>query len=171
MLTGLFSRPADRYELFENHIGEVQTVPATRLKEFDRIEQLLYGINYAVHFSLYGPADSDLGLVDALKFLIADDCEIFGVTPSSPQNAMAEMMRLVLYEGDDGSGPLELASKKTQVIQLMHQVFSVIGMESADMVIEFAFKDGHPAYPVFWDFAFDIHLHGQRWILVGSSSD
>ncbi len=56
-------------------------------------------------------------------------------------------------------------------MSLIDKVFSSIDMEHADMVVEFAFKQGHPNYPVFWDFAFDLHVKDKRWILVGSSSD
>ncbi len=143
----------------------------TRLEEFKRIEHLLYGINYEVWFNLYGPAEPDVGLSDALKSLISKDCEISGVVPSSPEEAASGIMDMVLYQGDTGSGPLELESKKAELSELMEKVLSSIELEEADMVVEFGFKNGHPAYPVFWDFAYDIHSKGQRWILVGSSSD
>ncbi|MBN3495812.1 hypothetical protein [Vibrio neptunius] len=76
------------------------------------------------------------------------------------------------YEGiSQGLGPLELESKKSEISELMGKVFSSIGIEDAEIVVKFGFKNGHPAYPVFWDFAYDIHSKGQRWIFVGSSSD
>ena len=76
-----------------------------------------------------------------------------------------------MYKGDVGAGPLELESKEAEITELMNEVFSLINIEKAEMVSEFGFKNGHPADPVFWDFAFDIHSNGQRWIFVGSSSD
>ncbi|PHS02527.1 MAG: hypothetical protein COA78_20980 [Blastopirellula sp.] len=141
------------------------------MEEFKRIEYLLYGINYEVWLNLYGPADGDLGLDDALKSLISKNCELSGVVPSSPKEAISEIMDMVLYKGDIGSGPLELESKKAEITELMNKVFSSIDIENAGMVVEFGFKNGHPAYPVFWDFAYDIHSNGQRWIFIGSSSD
>lgn len=149
----------------------MKIVRDTRLEEFKRIEHLLYGINYEVRFNLYGPADPELGLIDTLKSLISKDCEISGVVPSAPTEAVSEIMDMVLYKGDTGSGPLELESKRAEISELMSKVFSSISIEEAEMVVEFGFKNGHPAYPVFWDFAYDIHSKGQRWILVGSSSD
>ncbi|MCA6059462.1 hypothetical protein HUF18_06695 [Thalassolituus sp. ST750PaO-4] len=141
------------------------------MEEFKRIEYLLYGNNYEVWFNLYGPADPGAGLIDTLKMLVSKDSEISGVVPSTPKEAMSEIMNMVLYKGDTGSGPLELESKKIEISELMSRVFSSIGIEDAEMVVEFGFKNGHPAYPVFWDFAYDIHSKGQRWIFVGSSSD
>ena len=149
----------------------MRIVRDTRLEEFKRIEHLLYGVNYEVWFNLYGPADPELGLTDILKSLISKDCEVSGVFPSTPSEAISEIMDMVLYEGDTGSGPLELECKKAEISELMGKVFSRIGFEDAEMVVEFDFKSGHPADPVFWDFAYDIHSKGKRWIFVGSSSD
>ena len=149
----------------------MRIVRDTRLEEFKRIEHLLYGINYEVWFNLYGPADPEMGLTDTLKGLISKDCEISGVVPSAPEEAISEIMDMVLYKGDKGSGPIELESKKAKISELMGKIFSSIGIEDAEMVVEFGFKNGHPADPVFWDFAYDIHSEGQRWIFVGSSSD
>ena len=149
----------------------MRIVHDTRLEEFKRIEHLLYGINYEVWFNLYGPADPELGLTDTLQGLISKDCEISGVVPSTPDEAISEIMYMVLYKGDTGAGPLELESKQPEISKLMGKVFSSIGIEDAEMVVGFGFKNGHPAYPVFWDFAYDIHSKGQRWIFVGSSSD
>ena len=149
----------------------MSTVRDTSLEELKRIEILLYGINYEVWFNLYGPADPEMGLIDVLKKWVSKDCEISGVVPSTPNEAISEIMDMVLYEGDTGSGPLELTFKKIEISELMSKVFSSIGIEEADMVVAFGFKHGHPACPVFWDFAYDIHSKGQRWIFVGSSSD
>jgi len=143
----------------------------SRLEEFKRIEHLLYGINYAAWFNLYGPADPDLGLTDTVKLLISTECEISGAVSSSPDDAIFGIMDMIFYKGDTGSGPLDLETKKAEISKLMGKVFSIIGICDAEMVVEFRFKDGHPAYPVFWDFAYDIHAKGQRWIFVGSSSD
>lgn len=146
-------------------------VKDTRPEEFKKIERLLYGNNYQVWFNVYGPGDAAMGLADALKALVSKDCELSGVVPSSPEGAISEIMDMVFYKGDAGSGPLELESKKAEIKELMNEVFSTINIKNAEMVAKFGFKNGHPSYPVFWDFAYDIHVGGKRWIFVGSSSD
>ncbi|MCL1037643.1 hypothetical protein L2750_10825 [Shewanella submarina] len=149
----------------------MKIIQDSRLDEFKRIEHLLYGINYEVWFNLYGPTDPDISLELALKCLISKNCEISDVIPSSPQQAISDIMKMVLHEGDIGSGPLALKSKKSEIIGLIGAVFTRISLEQADMVSEFGFKEGFPSHSVFWDFAYDIHSNGQRWIFVGSSSD
>lgn len=96
---------------------------------------------------------------------------VSGVVSSTVQDAEKEIMEMVLYEGDTGAGPIDLESKKSEIVELMNKVFSRINLQGADMVSEFGFRKGHPAYPVFWDFAYDIHSNGKRWIFIGSSSD
>ncbi len=149
----------------------MKIVQDKRLDEFKRIEHLLYGINYKVWFNLYGPSDSDESLNDALRRLVSVECEMSGVVPSTPKEAEFEIMDRVLYPGDTGAGPIELEDKKGEIIELMNKVFSLVNLSEAEMVVEFGFKKGQPSYPVFWDFAYDIHAQGQRYILVGSSSD
>jgi len=142
-----------------------------RLPEFKRIEHLLYGINYEVWFNLYGPLDTGLGLEQVLKNNISKKVQLSGVVASSQQEAKKEIMAQVLYEGDVGSGPIKLDEKREEITSLMSKVFSLIDFDSADLVSEFGFRKGHPAYPVFWNFAYDIHSNDKRWIFIGSSSD
>ena len=64
-----------------------------------------------------------------------------------------------------------LDEKRKEIITLMEKIFSTININEADLVNKFSFLEGNPAYPVFWDFAYDIHSDGKCWIFTGSSSD
>ena len=44
-------------------------------------------------------------------------------------------------------------------------------LDQAKAITSFLLVKGHPAYPVYSGFSFDIQAHGKRWILMGSSSD
>ena len=142
-----------------------------RLAAFKRLEHLLYGMNYEVWFNLYGPLDPTLDLEQALKRHVSKTAQVSDISPSSPEEAKAEIMSMLLYEGDLGTGPINLDDKYEEVASLMNQVLSSITMDKAEQVTGFSFRKGHPAYPVFWDFSYDIHSNGKRWILIGSSSD
>lgn len=149
----------------------MKIVRDNRLEAFQRIEHLLYGINYEVWFNLYGPSDPNQSLNEALRNLVSKECVAYRLVPSTPEEAKSEIMDRVLYEGHVGAGPIELESKKCEIIELMKEVFSRVNLKEAEMVVKFEFKEGQPSYPVFWDFAYDIHSQGLRNILVGSSSD
>jgi hypothetical protein len=138
---------------------------------FKRIKKLLYGINYEVSFFLYGPEDSDLSLIEVLKRQVSGKCELTGVVQSCAKEAIDDISEKVLYEGSTGSGPLKIESKKKELTSLLNEFFNFISFEEAEIVCEFGLRQGHPAYPVFWDFAYDIHSQNRRWILIGSSSD
>jgi hypothetical protein len=142
-----------------------------RRPEIKRIEHLLYGVNYEVWLNVYGPFDSEQDLDKALKGGVSKDAEFSRITPSSPQGARTKMMDMILYEGGAGHGPENLGQKREEIVSLMSKIFSDINLDEANLAAEFVFREGHPAYPVFWDFAYDIHSNGKRWIIVGSSSD
>lgn len=146
-------------------------MPDVSSDELKQIEHLLYGLNYAVSLRLYGPWNSERGLIETLKKLISEDCELSGVLRTSSDEAKTVITNCLLYKGDEGSKPLELDSKKEEIIKLLNNMLSMIGFENAEMVVEFGFRQGHPAYPVFWDFAYDIHVKDKRWIFIGCSSD
>ncbi len=136
-----------------------------------KIEQLLYGINYEVRLFLYGPVDTGKSLSNVLRNEISKQCEVGGTTNSSLKEAKSTIVNMVLYGGDTGHGPIKLESKKAKILDSLESIFTHINIDSSDFISEFWLSDGHPAYPVFWDFAFDIHSKGQRWIFIGSSSD
>ena len=160
------------YELSDlEQVGSLFDEFTFRISEFKRIEHLLYGINYEVWFNLYGPLDPDLSLEKVLKSNVSENAQLSGIVPSSPEGAKTEIMAQVLYEGDESAGPIKLNEKREEIISLLNYVFSRINIDEANFVAEFGFRKGHPAYPVFWDFAYDIHSNGKRWIFIGSSSD
>lgn len=149
----------------------MKVVKDNRLDEIKRIEDLLYGKNYAVWLNLYGPLNPDISLEDALRCNVSKNAEISGVVPSSAKEAEKEIMEQVFYQGDESSGPLELDKKRDEITSLMNKILSDFDLKNADFVSEFSLKEGRPAYPIFWDFAYDIHSNGKRWIFIGSSSD
>jgi len=149
----------------------MKPVTDNRLPEIKRIEHLLYGINYEVWMNLYGPFDSEIGLEKVLKSRVSRGTRLSGVSHSSPQNARAGIMGMILYEGGIGHGPEKLDEKREEIIILMNKIFTRINIDEAALVAEFGFRKAHPAYPVFWDFAYDIHVNDKRWVFIGSSSD
>ncbi len=85
--------------------------------------------------------------------------------------ARSEVTEQLLHVGDGGYGPLELDAKRSEILNLLEDLFMHVHLDQANSITSFWQTKGHPAYPVFWDFAFDIQNGGKRWILMGSSSD
>lgn len=79
----------------------------------------------------------------------------------------------LLYPGDDGAGPSELAIISEKLATLLHLLKEQVNAlaHKATKVESFWLSNGHPAYPVFWDFAFLFMTDTDATILIGSSSD
>lgn len=142
-----------------------------RPEYFAQLEDLLYGLNYQVWINLYGPFEADAPLEQVLNDKVSRGSIVGGASIVDVAEMRSEVMQQLLNPGDSGSGPLDLALKKERITALAEKLLADAHANDAERVITFWFAKGHPAYPVFWDFAFDIHAAGQRWILMGSSSD
>ncbi|QNM98594.1 hypothetical protein [Chitinimonas koreensis] len=84
-----------------------------------------------------------------------------------------EVEDALLYPGDDGAGPGNLVFQNELFIELLNELKGEIRrLASASFKIErFWLQDGHPAYPVFWDFAFLFWGKDKATLFIGSSSD
>ncbi|OWP47470.1 hypothetical protein [Pseudomonas nitroreducens] len=142
-----------------------------RPEHFAQLEGLLYGINYEVWIGLYGPLDAQISLEQALKEVVSQDAVVGGSELAARGVVRSQIMEMLLYPGDPGCGPIDLEAKRAEIITLTRRILSDAHLDEAQEVTSFWFAKGHPAYPVFWDFAYDIHAQGKRWILLGSSSD
>jgi len=65
----------------------------------------------------------------------------------------------------------DLAAKRSEILELAKSLFTSVNLDQAKAITSFLLVKGHPAYPVYSGFSFDIQAHGKRWILMGSSSD
>ncbi|MFN8446082.1 MAG: hypothetical protein U0175_35150 [Caldilineaceae bacterium] len=99
--------------------------------------------------------------------------KIGGSSIVSPDEMLSEVVSAISYQGDRGSHPnLDyLASSEFNSVKelIVHAVRRIVA--SAAQVMSFWIKEGHPFYPVFWDFAFLIECNSHAFVLIGSSSD
>jgi hypothetical protein len=136
-----------------------------------RLEHLLEGFNYTVWVNTYGPFDLNRSLEEQLSLSVGKDAIVGNQICVSAIEARREVLEQLLHSGDASYGPIDLTAKRSEILLLSEDLFTCVGLDQVDFVTSFWLAKGHPAYPVFWDFSFDIHVHGQRWILMGSSSD
>ncbi|QEO78820.1 hypothetical protein [Pseudomonas brassicacearum] len=136
-----------------------------------RIEHLLEGFNYTVWVNIYGPFDSNISLEDQLSHSVGKDVVVGNQTCVSASEARNDVIEHLLHPGDGGYGPINLTAKRAEILVLIEALLTFVNLDQASLITSFWLAKGHPAYPVFWDFSFDIHAHEKRWILMGSSSD
>jgi hypothetical protein len=131
-------------------------------------------LNYSVDIQLYlaaGMAGKDLEEIVAAAL---GHSVVIGGAESASFSSLVESLRTALgYSGDDGSHPNRefLSSTKFQgerdkVVEACAGVF-----EGANRVVSFWLKEGHPFYPVFWDFAYMVEKGDDAYVFIGSSSD
>lgn len=145
------------------------TIDAT-LRE---LETILYGRNYAVFLHIYHLPVVPGGTTTHYITQALPEADIGGTLPVSAQELLAEVEESVRYPGDAGAGPLPTALASPRFADLLRTmlVYLTHAVAGATTITSFWLKHGHPAYPVFWDFAFVIEGVHHVEIVVGSSSD
>ncbi|SEQ88617.1 hypothetical protein SAMN05216548_108203 [Faunimonas pinastri] len=79
----------------------------------------------------------------------------------------------LLYTGDYAHGPAAATMQSGKLLALLEdlegEVCDLVAVASS--IKSFWMNAGHPAYPVFWDFAVLFSSKSRASILIGSSSD
>jgi len=88
-------------------------------------------------------------------------------------NGRFHSIRAVVDAPDDGAGPRPNVVQSARFKELLVGLTTELRLlcSSTSRIERFRFEDGHPGYPVFWDFAFLVRTAKESLILVGSSSD
>jgi len=143
----------------------------------DRIAGLLNrdATNYTVFLRLYqlSTASGADDLEACIREAMRADAEIGGAEEITAANLIAEMDGLLRYAGDPGAGPAEPVLGSKELSELLTELGGDISQltSQAKTIKRFWFAAGHPAYPVFWDFAYAFFGNEMATVLVGSSSD
>jgi len=140
------------------------------------MEDLLYGDgkNYTVFIRSYGTDFiADLTIQEIVQRMIGDEAIIEDVRDVNFSEVERELRTGFGYSGDDNAGPAVTTLESSQFRVLLEEICEEAKLEShrSTGLKTFRFKDGHPAYPVFWDFAFLFIGDSKCELLVGSSSD
>jgi hypothetical protein len=149
--------------------GEYMAIEAT-LRE---LESLLYGYNYAVFLQCYQLPFISEATVEDYIVQVLPNAEVGGMQPISAQDVLLQVEQALRYTGDAGSGPKPTALNSPKFEELLGEVLSHLKQVVAGTIniTSFWLKRGHPAYPVFWDFAFVFVGTQHVELFIGSSSD
>jgi hypothetical protein len=143
----------------------------------DQIAELLNrdATNYTVFLRLYqlpaASGDDDLGAY--VRKAVSACAEIGDAEEISAESLVAEMEVLLRYVGDPGAGPSEPVLRSKEFSDLLAELKDTTSELAwqAKTIKKFRFKAGHPAYPVFWDFAYAFFTSEMTEIFIGASSD
>ena len=132
------------------------------------------GINYTVFLKSYSCAAEGVSQIENIvKKLVGHDVVLGNVRDISLAQLMQDLCDCLGYVGDDGAGPGPSTLNLPEFSNLLREVSSDITQvyERSGEVKSFRFLEGHPAYPVFWEFAFLFLGNDGYQLIVGSSSD
>jgi hypothetical protein len=149
--------------------------PSVLNQTFEALEDLLEGCNYTVFLWHYhdAAASSNEELAAILsRTLPKPEILVGGSQPSSVEELISDIAAGIGHVGGSGYGPIPERIRSEQFQRLLRGAIDECKLLCGDSSIElFWLKQGHPAYPVFWDFAFAIRRKQGCDILIGSSSD
>lgn len=132
------------------------------------------GINYTTFLRSYAVHRCPgVSLEDLAKMALGQAVVIDDVQDVSASEIESELRECLAYAGDAGAGPEEGIIGSNEFCVLLDNICEDMKTQSEQSALlkSFRFKEGHPAYPVFWDFAFAFLREDGGKILVCSSSD
>jgi hypothetical protein len=105
--------------------------------------------------------------------MLGNDAVVERIQAVTLDEALAEIRSSLSYPGDSGAGPDPETLRSERFTRLLSDLLAEIEAVSrqATRIEQFWLEEGHPAYPVFWDFAFLFTGMSEAVALIGSSSD
>jgi hypothetical protein len=132
-------------------------------------------LNYSVNAKVFKGRDTNSSNeVDLIKSIFgAATVEIDGIEESNLSELICIVKEGFEYEGDEGSYPNQKFLLSTEFELELNQILEQLEIffSTNSRIFKFWFKDGHPFYPVFWDYAFLVKKDEGNFVLIGSSSD
>jgi hypothetical protein len=138
------------------------------------LESLLPGLNYVVNFSRTQVSPILEGTPE--QYIVAalgPKAVVGGVSEATVPELLIEVESSIRWPGDIGSGPPKHVLRSRRLRELIACVLAHLKRVAAESesVWRFWLKDGHPFYPVQWDFAFVLIGPRGAEVFVASSSD
>lgn len=132
------------------------------------------GINYSVFLRAYSDVTKNAtGIDSVVTGLLGHEVVLNGERDVNVTEVVETLGQSLSYVGDAGAGPGPSVLRSTDFTRLLQCIRdSVVQLSQTVYGIKsFEFAEGHPAYPVFWDFAYLFLGNDEHVLLVGSSSD
>jgi len=132
------------------------------------------GWNYSVFLESYTvPSQPGTPSEQLIRKALGGSAVLESIETVTPEQVTEEVRSSLVYAGDSGAGPDPESLRSEQFSQLLSSLLADTEATSrrASKTERFRLKEGHPAYPVFWDFAFLFTGSSEAIVFVGSSSD
>jgi hypothetical protein len=131
-------------------------------------------LNYTVFLKSFDiPLTRPLPSEVLIRQALGEAATVGGIEKVQSASVWPEVQEALLYAGEPGAGPSAIMLTSEAFAASMKMLEHTIGelAGTAAEIESFWLRKGHPAYPVFWDFAFIFKANTRATILIGSSSD
>ena len=131
-------------------------------------------LNYVAEISIF-PAIPSAGRTtnEIVNEVLGSNAVIGNTFSATAKEVVKEFTSALNYVGDSGAHPnkeyVSTEQHKAHITDLERKLKPILS--KAWKITGFTLKEGHPFYPVFWDFAFNIEIDGESHVVIGSSSD
>ena len=131
-------------------------------------------LNYTVFLDYLSlPVKAQENPIQCIRAGLGEHAIVQTLRTVTVEEVIEEVESSLRYSGTEGAGPSKKTLDSPEFKSLLHQLIADLRLTlgGARRIWSFALSEGHPAYPVFWDFAFLLTLPDNVAILIGSSSD
>jgi hypothetical protein len=111
--------------------------------------------------------------ISLIEKSLGKNAQVGGIEQSNLSELLYVVKECFEYIGDEGSYPNkkylaseQFSSDKKKALESIKNLFC-----DSKEIYAFWLKEGHPFYPVYWDYAFLVKNDEKCFILIGSSSD
>ena len=131
--------------------------------------------NYSASIGLFSSGEVSVDMTDEVIIT-----KILGPTTKADFFQEFELEEMLLgirkcidWRGDEAVYPNRKYHATESYANDVSAIFSKLRIlfQGASGIRSFEIEEGHPFYPVFWEFAFLIRMSGKTYILIGSCSD
>lgn len=132
------------------------------------------GWNYTVTLLTWSlPANNGIETADYIRTALGSATIVGKVSPVQGNDVIDTIKYSLTYLGDRDHGPLPEILLSQEFLNLQQTILDDAqqNITQADSSWSFTLLEGHPAYPVFWDFSYILVSRSEVNIIIGSASD
>ncbi|WP_175843697.1 hypothetical protein [Burkholderia contaminans] len=131
-------------------------------------------LNYGVFLKAYAVVHAEpLQSTEIVSTALGGEAIAIDFAEIRSDSVIEMVKRCLLYAGDDAAGPSKETLESDVLTGMIEKLVSDLRLtiSHAIKVEAFTLEEGHPFYPVFWDFAFLFRAASEATIFIGASSD
>jgi|GEM_PF-1010749 len=154
----------------EVHMNEIDFLNKALTKATDKLNS--HALNYVADVVIYPISESAGNSIDEIVKSVFGSAVLGGASESNTSALHEELLSGLSYAGDSGAYANKKyvgSSEHKQDLENIRNKLKPV-LANCSGVTSFWLKEGHPFYPVFWDFAFLVE-GANKFIIIGSSSD